>query len=208
MSTSRHIARLPLTAACLVALSVTGVGAASSRPADLQGVWTLNRDRSDANEDRDRGNPRPGSIGSAPGIGSAGPMSGAGIQGPLMGGRKVDPVLAEHMRELARIAFEAPEQLAITEEGAALRLVGDGRMTRLTPDGSKTEELNGTLVVERRTRWEKDRLITEVKAKGGGGEVKQVYTREGDRLTVESTFEGEVAARAEKMKFVYDLQEK
>ena len=46
-----------------------------------------------------------------------------------------------------------------------------------------------------------------LQAKDGGGEVKQVYSREGDRLIIEATFEGEVAAKTEKLRFVYDRRE-
>lgn len=205
----RHALRVTLIAVCLVASTLPVAGAPPQDRADLQGVWILNRDRSDTLSDQDRGNPKSGWLGSGPGMGGNGPMGGAGVKGPLTGGRGVDPALRERMRELARVAFEAPERLVVTDEGSALRLVNDdGHVTRLEPNGSKTQEIAGTLQVERRTRWDKGRLVTELKAKDGGGEVKQVYTRDGNRLLVESTFEGEVASRAETMKFVYDLQEK
>jgi hypothetical protein len=117
-------------------------------------------------------------------------------------------VLAERMRALASLAFEMPDEMTITAEGDGLRVVGDdGHATRLTPDGTKREELAGALPVERRTKWDKERLVTEAKGKGGGGEVKHVYERQGDRLIVEATFDGEVAARTEKLKFVYDRKE-
>lgn len=207
--------RRPLLTACLMvsACVLTGDRAlatrgASDRP-DLVGVWVLNHDRSDAPGDEDRGDPRPGGLGTSPGIGSSGPMSGAGVRGPLMGGRRVDPGLRDRMRALARIAFEAPERLTVTADGETLRMVGsDGHLTRLMADGSKVEELAGTVTVERRTRWDRGRLVTELKAKDGGGEVKQVYSRDGDRMVVESTFDAEVAARTEKMKFVYDRQDR
>ena len=109
------------------------------------------------------------------------------------------------MRELARIAFDSPDELVVSEEGDAIRFIDDeGHATRLTANGEKTLEAIGALQIERRTRWEKGRLVTEVKVKDGGGEVKRTYARDGDRLVIEGTFEGEVAARTEKMKFVYD----
>jgi hypothetical protein len=197
-----------LTAVVFTAITAAGAGARAAEPGDLAGTWLLNKDRSDALDDRDRGNPKPGVLASGPGMGGNGPMGGAGISGPLMGGRGVDSVLRERMRELARLAFQAPEELTITAEGVTLRLVDqDGHATRLTADGSKSDEMAGGLQVQRRTRWDKTRLVTEVKAKGGGGEVKHVYSRDGDRLVVEATFDGEVAARSETMKFVYDRRE-
>jgi hypothetical protein len=180
---------------------------AADRP-DLAGTWHLNKDRSDEVDDKDRVNPTPGRLGSGPGIGGNGPMGGAGISGPLMGGRGVDPMLRERMRALARIAFEAPEELVVSSQGDLVRLVDDeGHVTELKADGSKVEEPAAGMTVQRRTRWEKNRLLTELKAKDGGGEVKQVYSRDGDRLVVESTFEGEVAAKNEKMRFVYDRKD-
>jgi len=192
------------------------IGWAGARPSvaraaehpDFSGTWLLNKDRSDVVDDRDRGNPSPGRLGSGPGLGGNGPMGGAGVNGPLMGGRGVDPALRERMRALARIAFSSPQELVVSTRGDVVRVVDDeGHVTDLKPDGSKVEEPAAGMTLERRTRWDKERLVTHVKAKDGGGEVKQTYTREGDRLIVEATFEGEVAAKAEKLRFVYDLRE-
>lgn len=198
-----------LTAVVFTAIAAAGAGARAAEPADLAGTWLLNKDRSDAVDDKDRGSPKPGVLGSGPGMGGNGPMGGAGINGPLMGGRGVDPALKERMRALARLAFDAPEELTITAEGDVVRIVDDeAHATNLAANGSKSEELAEGLPIERRTKWDKGRLVTEVKAKGGGGEVKHVYSRDGDRLIVEATFDGEVAARTEKMKFVYDRKER
>jgi hypothetical protein len=180
---------------------------ASDRP-DFNGTWLLNKDRSDVVDDRDRGNPQPGRLGSGPGLGGNGPMGGAGVNGPLMGGRGVDPALRERMRALARIAFGSPQELVISNRDEIVRIVDDeGHVTELKPDGSRVEEPAAGMTLERRTRWDKGRLVTEIKAKDGGGEVKQVYSRDGDRLIIESTFEGEVAAKTEKLRFVYDRRE-
>jgi len=196
---------IPIAFALLLACAVP-VSSAANHP-DFVGRWLLNKDRSDALEDKDRGNPNPGRLGSGPGMGGNGPMGGAGVNGPLMGGRGVDPVLRERMRALARLAFDAPAELVVSAQGDVVRLVDDeGHVTELKADGSKVEEPAGGMTLQRRTRWEKDRLLTEIKAKDGGGEVKQVYSRDGDRLVIESTFEGEVAAKNEKMRFVYDLK--
>jgi hypothetical protein len=203
----RALPRIVAIAAALTVVVASAPLGGATQP-DLTGTWVLNKDRSDTVEDRDRGKPKPGILGSGPGMGGNGPMGGAGVSGPLMGGRGVDPVLAERMRALASLAFDMPDELTVTSENDGLRFVGDdGHATRLTPDGSKRNEIDRTLPVERRTKWDKDRLVTEVKAKGGGGEVKHVYTRQGDRLLVEATFDGEVAARTEKLKFVYDRKE-
>ena len=196
---------VPIAFALLAACTVPGADAAVHP--DFSGTWVLNKDRSDAVEDKDRGNPSPGRLGSGPGLGGNGPMGGAGVNGPLMGGRGVDPVLRERMRALARIAFDAPPELVISTQGDVVRLVDDeGHVTDLKADGSKVEEPAGGMTLQRRTRWEKERLLTEIKAKDGGGEVKQIYSRDGERLVIESTFEGEVAAKNEKMRFVYDLK--
>jgi hypothetical protein len=171
---------IPIAFALLLACAVPASSAANHP--DFAGRWLLNKDRSDA-------------------------LGGAGVNGPLMGGRGVDPVLRERMRALARLAFDAPAELVVSAQGDVVRLVDDeGHVTELKADGSKVEEPAGGMTLQRRTRWEKDRLLTEVKAKDGGGEVKQVYSRDGDRLVIESTFEGEVAAKNEKMRFVYDLK--
>ena len=194
-----------------MAVAIGGTGAwsvarAADHP-DLTGTWLLNKNRSDMVDDRDRGNP-PGHLGSAPGVGGSGPMGGAGVNGPLMGSRGIDPGLRERMRALARMAFASPQEIVVSTRGDIVRVVDDeGHVTELKADGSKVEEPAAGMTLERRTRWDKRRLITEFKPKDGGGEVKQVYTREGDRLIVEATFEGEVSAKTEKLRFVYDLRE-
>lgn len=204
---SAAFGRLLVVVTSLVVLGAPAAPLAADHR-DLSGTWVLNKDRSDTVEDRDRGNPKRGILGSGPGMGGNGPMGGSGVRGPMMGGRGVDPVLQEQMRALARLAFEMPAQLSITAEGDGLRLIGDdGHATRLVPDNAKRDELAGTLPIERRTKWDKDRLVTQAKGKPGGGEVKQVYERQGDRLIIESTFDGEVAAKTEKLRFVYDRKE-
>jgi hypothetical protein len=204
---STHPRRLAVVLIALVT-SALPLGAAKP-PADLAGVWILNKDRSDDPGDKDRSNPKRG-IASRPGLGGAGPMGGAGVSGPLMGGGRADPVLREQMREISRLAFARPERLTVTTDGDTVRMVDDdGHLVRLRPDGSKVPEIGrGGVELERKTRWEDGRLVTEVRVKDGASEMKQVYTREGPRLTIQSTFEGEVSARSEKMKLVYDLEER
>ena len=52
---------------------------------------------------------------------------------------------------------------------------GDGRTTRLSPDGSKIKDQSTG--IERRTRWEGDRLIDEISG-AGRGKIIETYARD------------------------------
>lgn len=59
------------------------------------------------------------------------------------------------------------ERLTITAtESMVIVTTGDGRTTRLAPDNSKIKELGSG--IERRTRWDGDKLVTEITGLGRG----------------------------------------
>jgi len=48
--------------------------------------------------------------------------------------------------------------------------------------------------------------VCEIKAKGGGGEIKQTISREGDKLIVQSNVDADLGERTVKLRHVYDLE--
>jgi len=52
---------------------------------------------------------------------------------------------------------------------------GDGRTTRLSPDGSRIKDQSTG--IERRSRWEGDRLVDEISG-AGRGKILETYARD------------------------------
>lgn len=66
-----------------------------------------------------------------------------------------------------RDVVEPAERLTIVRtESMVIITAGDGRTTRLAPDNSKIKDLESG--IERRTRWEGDKLVTEISGIGRG----------------------------------------
>ena len=67
----------------------------------------------------------------------------------------------EAMREAMDDALHATQDLAVTENGISFEIVHDGdRVVRLYADGRKNR---GSTGIDKKTRWEADRLVTESK---------------------------------------------
>jgi hypothetical protein len=211
---SSRVLTLLLTGSWLLALVPVVHGDSKTRPV-LAGTWALDPVNSDSSSNAQQsgegsGHKRPifGPPRGGGGIGGGGPVGGAGMGGPMMRSRPDEDTVARS-RELMRIASEPSRKLVISADGDALILTSDsGHHATLKTDGSKTFEVSeGGLELERKTKWDDEKLVAEIKAKGGGGEIKQVYTREGDRLIVESTVETDLSPRAVKLRHVYEKAE-
>ena len=156
-----------------------------ARPS-FSGSWTLKPEESDDGRAKmkeamgERRGGRRGPVGGGPmsggprgGPGGQGPMSGGPVgerggppmAGPMGGGPDAEQMAA--MREAMDAAIESPESLLISQDGVAFEMVMDGeRAVRLYADGRKNKGATG---VERKTKWEEDRLVTESKVGGGFG---------------------------------------
>ncbi len=169
----------------MLAVGLLGVAGPSPDVAEAQtggidGVWVLNRDLSDdpsgrlaGREDGDRGDPDRGG-----GFGGRGPGGFGGGRGGFGGGRggfggdrggdRPDPQEMARMRQAMREAMSAllaaPGRMTIvtTADEVGLRYA-DGRVVRLIPDNRDHAGLAGSsMQVRRKTRWDGDRLVTEV----------------------------------------------
>jgi hypothetical protein len=177
--------------------------------AALQGKWVLDPEGSEEDSDpykpgRSR-TPRRPVFGPGPG----GPLSGPGMGGPITGGgrREYDPEDAHRMRQLADLAFDDANGLEIVVEGDTVAITDGAQVQRLRADGAKRVETTAFgLQLERKTRWDDGRLVTEVKIKGGGGKSKQTWSVHGTDLVVATEIETDNAPSPLKMRRVFERE--
>jgi hypothetical protein len=195
-----------------------GAHAATADPPSIGGAWTLNNELSDAptdpaNRGADDSNGRQGESGH--GRGGGGHHGGGGAFGGGFGGRGAGRggyggssaetrEATARMRDAMRDIMEASEHLTITQTPTTIVITGaDGRTTRLAPDGKKVKDENTN--IERRTKWEGDRLVSEI----GGlapGKATQTFVVEPDshRLRVSVQLEGGRSGQPRTVTHVYD----
>jgi hypothetical protein len=204
-----------LAVACLACLGFGHVARASSAaPPDdpaaglaaLQGSWVLDPDRSDEPPDPlKQAAPKRRTIF---GPGPPGPLTGPGMGGPITGGGRntdPDPEDVHRLRQLSDLAFDDADGLEIVVSGSLVTVTDGAQMQRLTADGQKHQEVTAFgLQLERKTKWDDGRLVTEVKVKGGGGKSKQTWTPEGDRLIIATEIEVDHTPGPVKMRRVFD----
>lgn len=163
-----------LTLALLIA-TLAPAPAAADKPS-IAGAWTMNKEASDARparrgeddsgDDRgDRGR-RGGYGGGRGGYGGRGGFGGGMGRGGMRGER-MNPDDVARMREAMRDLVDPSDHLTITQTDSILVITGgDGRTTRLSPDGKKIKDDNTG--VERKTRWDGAKLVSEISGLGSG----------------------------------------
>ncbi len=159
-----------VTALIGVWLSAESRAQSASAPGSIAGAWTLNKDLSDKPQTRtpdegDNGGRRRGGRGMGGGMG--GGRRGGGMGRGGAGGGAVNPDDAKRMRDAMRDILDAPERLTIVQtESMVVITTGDGRVTRLSPDGKKIKDDNTK--IERKTKWDGGKLVSEVSGLGPG----------------------------------------
>jgi hypothetical protein len=120
-------------------------------------------------------------------------------------GAPPDPEDMERMRSAMDDAMRPSEALLVSQEGVAFEIVHDGdRIERLYADGRKNKNSAG---VERKTKWDADKLVTEAKVGSFGPSVKITQTwaiLEGERLTITTRLQGGPFEKELALKRVYD----
>lgn len=180
----------------------------------IVGAWTLNKSASDLgaaggdnnNQGRDGQQGRDGSGGGrrrGGGGGFGGGFGGRGGGG--FGGQQQTPEqreAAQRMRDALRQEIQAPDHMTIvTSDSTVIITTPDGHTTRLATDGSKVkDESTG---IERRTKWDKGSLVSEVNGLGRG-KITETYTVDGEpkQLKVKLDVDG---PRKTTQTRVYDL---
>lgn len=190
----------------------------ATRPS-FSGSWARNLELSDdarakvkdaMGEHRRSGPPGGGPMGGGPSGG--GPMAVGPVGAPpgslgMRGGTgaPLDPEEVERMRSAMEEALQGSEALLVSQEGVAFEIVHDGeRVERLYADGRKNKNAAG---VERKTKWDKDMLVTEAKLGGFGSALKITQTwalLEAERLTITTRLEGGQFEKELVVKRVYD----
>jgi hypothetical protein len=179
-------------ATCAIVVSLLLVSSANASrlsAADshaIAGAWTLNNDLSDQpgrdQQDQDAGAGRRGYGGRGSG-GGGGRRGGGGFGGGGFGGRGggrgagagMNPEDMARMREAMRDLTNPSNHLTIVETESMIVITSaDGRTTRLSPDGKKVKDDNTK--IERKTKWDGGKLVTEISGLGPAGKATQTIT--------------------------------
>ena len=152
---------------CLAAAGSLHTQSQASDPAKtLAGAWTLNRDLSDQPQSRSRdgdqngGRRREGGMGRGGGFGRRGGFGGGGF-----GGAGISPEDRQRVRDAMRDIMSSPDRLTITQaDSMVIITAGDGRVTRLSPNGKKIKD--ESTKIERKTKWDGAKLVTEITGAG------------------------------------------
>lgn len=176
---------------------------AQARTPAIVGAWVLNKDLSDQppappegggdREGRRGRGPGGGGPGGGPGGGGfgggggrgGGGFGGGGRGGP--GGRGMDREEMERRMNAVRDVVMPAERLTITStESMVIVTTGDGRTTRLAPDNSKIKDIGSG--IERKTRWDGEKLVTEISGLGRG-KATETYAIDPDTRQLVVTFD-------------------
>jgi hypothetical protein len=190
--------------AVLIAVWLSTESRAQTKPS-LAGAWTLNKDLSDPQPERDE---RTGDADGRRGRGSGrGGGFGRGRMGGGGRGSDLDREAMARRRDAMRDIMEPSERLTITQaETMIVITTAEGRTTRLSPDGNKIKDDNTK--IERKTRWDGDRLVSEISGTGSGT-ITQTYAVDPQRhqLRVTASIGGGRSGRPRTITHVYELRE-
>jgi hypothetical protein len=175
--------------------------------ASIVGVWTLNKDASDAPPERPNGDDRrrEGDDPSAGRGGGRGRGRGGFGRGGGRGSGGGDPEDMRRRMQAIRDIMDAPERLTITQtESLIIITAGNGRTTRLSPDGKAIKDESTGL--QRKTRRENGNLVSEIT----GGRNKMIETYAVDpahhRLTVTVRIDNSRLPNGGVIRHVYDAE--
>jgi hypothetical protein len=184
--------------------------------ASIVGAWTLNKDLSDqpmsggdqsgsGGSTNRNGGSNGGGYGGGGGRGG-GMRRGGGSRGGSSGAAPVDPETAARMRDAIRDITTPSDHLTITKTDTLVVIAAaDGRTTRLSPDGKKIKDDNTK--IERKTKWDGDKLVSEINGLGGSGKATQTFSvdPEAHQLKVALQIEGGRSTQARTITHVYDF---
>jgi len=174
--------------------------------ASIVGAWTLNKDLSQLAPERPQGDERRGRGGAGGRRGGGGGGFGRGGSGGGFsgGGRGAASDTQRRRTEAVRAIMEAPERLTITRtESLVIVTTGDGRTTRLSPDGKKVKD--DSTGIERKSRWDGNKLVSDMTG-AGPGKITETYLidQEHGRLNVTVETDNSRAPNGAVIRRVYD----
>ena len=206
----------------LTSTALVGIGLLASGRADAQspttdkthgivGAWTLNKDLSDQPQDRGQqgddnsngGRPDGGMRrGGGFGRGGRGGGFGGGGGGYGGGGAGMSPEDMQRMRDARREIMNAPDRITIAQtESLILVTNGDGRVTRLSPDGKKIKD--ESTKIERKTKWDGDKLVSEITGLGPS-KITETYVADREHKQLRVTLQMDTRGRPMTVNRVYD----
>ena len=206
-----------VTTVTAAALSLVVHAADTPKPNEaIIGAWTLNKGASelgiagDSEQGRgeDGGRRGDGGGGRRRGGGGGGFGGGFGRGGGGLGGQQQTPEqreAAQRMRDALRQEMQAPDHMTVVLSGTTVIITTpDGHTTRMATDGSKVKD--DSTGVERRTKWDAGKLVSEVSGLGRG-KITETYTIDGEpkQLRVKLDVDG---PRKTTQTRVYDLDPK
>jgi hypothetical protein len=205
-----------VTAFTGASLSAASQAQAPAPATGLAGAWTLNKDVSDQPKvgtegegESGRGGYGRGGGGEGGGFGRGGGMRGGmGRGGYGGGGGGMSQEERERTRAAMRDIMTPPERLTIVQaESMIVITTGDGRVTRLSPDGKKIKDENTK--IERRTKWDGGKLVSEVTG-AGPGKITETYTADPDhhQLVVTIAMDRPRSSQPMTQRRVYDTDSK
>lgn len=192
----RRVSGIAVALACMG--TIPRVPSAQSQPASIVGAWTLNKDKSELPATGDQsGREGSGRFGGRGG-GRRGGGGGGGFRGGFGGGggfggnqgARPNPEDMQRRMNALRDIMQPPDRLTITKtDTMVIVTAGDGRTTRLATDGSKVRD--DSTGIERRTKWQGDKLVSEVSG-AGPGKITETYALDADahQLTVTLQVDG------------------
>ena len=118
----------------------------------------------------------------------------------------MNPEETARMRDAMREVTNPPDRLTIVQTGALVIITGgDGRTTRLSPDGKKIKDENTG--IERKTRWDAGKLVSEISGLGAG-KMTQTFSVDPEshqlKVTVEMANRGGRSNQPRTITHVYD----
>lgn len=179
-----------------------------AQPHSIVGAWILNNTQSETKRDDtpDANSNRPeGARGRRGGSGRGGGGFGRGgnMGRSVDSGRSADEVA--RMRDAMRDITETPERLTIVQASSMVIITtGEGRTTRLSPDGTKIKDESTN--IERRSKWDGGKLVTEIT--GLGPKMTETYVADPERHQLIVTIQTESARMPQGMttRRVYDAE--
>ena len=181
-----------------------------SRRTDAPAKRRVNRrcvdvEQSDRTPERPQGDGQRGRGGFGGRRGGGGFGRGGG-GGGFPGGRGSgeSPETERRRTEALRVITEAPEYLTIVQtESLVIITTGDGRTTRLSPDGKKIKD--DSTGIERKTKWDGNKLVSDITG-AWPGKITETYVvdPEHDRLNVTLQMDNSRGPNAGVVHRVYD----
>jgi hypothetical protein len=116
----------------------------------------------------------------------------------------MSPEDRQRMRDAMRDIMNPTDHLTITEgDSMVIVTAADGRVVRLSPDGKSIKD--ESTKVSRKTKWDGDRLVTEITG-AGPGKITETYSIDAEHKQLHITVHVDNSSRSLTVNHVYDTK--